>query len=106
MVNMIEDAFQKLDDNDDDQDTMGYQDTMWGGEVTNANRVDFNNYEKLLCEAERELYPGCNEYTILTYVVELIHNKVDNHITDKAIDKMLVMMKKMCPQPNHVPKSF
>ena len=55
MVNMIEDTFQKLDDNDDDQDTMGYQDTMWGGEVTNANRVDFNIYDKLFREAQRQL---------------------------------------------------
>ena len=38
--------------------------------------------------------------------MEFIHNKVDNHMTNKAVDKMLVMMKKMCPQPNHVPKSF
>ncbi|KAM1523267.1 hypothetical protein ACFX10_013309 [Malus domestica] len=106
MVNMIEDAFQILDDNDNDQDTMGYQDTLWSDEVTNAHRVDFNNYEKLFHEAQMELYPGCNEYTVLTYVVELIHNKVDNHMTDRAVDKMLVMMKKMCPQLNHVPKSF
>ncbi|KAB2617608.1 hypothetical protein D8674_013477 [Pyrus ussuriensis x Pyrus communis] len=102
MVNMIKDAFQILDDNDNDNE----QDTLWSGEVTNAYRVDFNNYEKFLHEAQMELYHGCNEYTVLTYVVELIHNKVNNHMTDRAFDKMLVMMKKMCPQPNHVPKSF
>ncbi|XP_068328202.1 uncharacterized protein [Pyrus communis] len=99
MVNMIEDAFQILDDNDN-------QDTLWSGEVITAHKVDFNNHEKLLHEAQMKLYPGCNEYTVLTYVVELIHNKVDNHMTNRAVDKMLVMMKKMCPQPNHVPKSF
>ncbi|XP_048437106.1 uncharacterized protein LOC125475779 [Pyrus x bretschneideri] len=67
MVNMIEDAFQILDDNDNDQDTL---------------------------------------WSVLSYIVELIHNKVTNYMTDRVVDKMLVMMKKMCPQPNHVPKSF
>ncbi|CAN6719181.1 unnamed protein product [Malus baccata var. baccata] len=60
----------------------------------------------LLGEAQNELYLGCKQYTILTYVVELIHTKVNNHMTNNAIDKMLVMMKKMCPQPNNVPNSF
>lgn len=104
MFHMIDDAFDRLDD--DDQDTMGDQDTIWGADSTNAHRVDGNNYEKLLSEAQRELYPGCVEYTVLTYIVELMHNKVDSHMTDKAIDRMLGMMKKMCPKPNNVPESF
>ncbi|CAN6586409.1 unnamed protein product [Malus baccata var. baccata] len=60
----------------------------------------------LLGEAQKELYLGCKQYTVLTYVVELIHTKVNNHMTNNEIDKMLVMMKKMCPQPNNVPNSF
>ena len=92
--------------NDDDQDTMGVQDTIWGGDVTNALRVDVDTYDMLLREDQKELYPGCNQYTVLSYVVELIHNKVDIHMTNKAIDKMLAMMKKICPKPNSVPESF
>ncbi|KAM1282021.1 hypothetical protein ACFX2H_022433 [Malus domestica] len=104
MFNMIEDVFEGIDDDDDD-DTMGNQDTMWGGDMTNA-WTDVDTYEMLLGEAQKELYIGCKQYTVLTYVVELIHTKVDNHMTNKAIDKMLAMMKKMCPQPNNVPNSF
>ncbi|CAL2254665.1 unnamed protein product [Prunus armeniaca] len=104
MFHMIDDAFDRLDD--DDQDTMGDQDTIWGADLTNAHRVDWNNYEKLLHEAQRELYPECVEYTVLTYIVELMHNKVDSHVTDKAIDRMLGMMKKMCPKLNNVLESF
>lgn len=84
MFSMIEDAFQRLDE--DDQVTWGDQDTT--GDQTNGDGVNVDNYEKLLCEAKRELYPGCTEYTILTYVVELIHNKVESHMTEKAIDRM------------------
>ncbi|CAN6677699.1 unnamed protein product [Malus baccata var. baccata] len=109
MFNMIEDVFEGIDDDDHDHDhdhdTMGNQDTMWGGDMTNA-WTDVDTYEMLLGEAQKELYLGCKQCTVLTYVVELIHTKVDNHMTNKAIDKMLAMMKKMCPQPNNVPNSF
>lgn len=107
MFNMIEDVFERIDDDDDDddQDTMENQDTMWGGDMTNA-WTDVDTYEMLLGEAQKELYLGCKQYTVLTYIKELIHTKVDNHTTNKAIDKMLAMMKKMCLQPNNVLDSF
>ncbi|XP_050121430.1 uncharacterized protein LOC126599134 [Malus sylvestris] len=107
MFNMMDDAFGRMhDDDDDDQDTIGVQDTMWGGDMTNALRVDVDSYDMLLREAQNELYLGCNQYTVLFYVVELIHNKVDNHMTNKVIDKMLAIMKKMCHKPNNVLESF
>lgn len=98
MLHMIDDAFDRLDNDD--------QDAIWGGDLTNANRVDADYYEKLLSETQKVLYPGCVEYTVLTYIVELMHNKVDNHMINKEIDRMLGMMKKMCPNPNNVPESF
>ncbi|VVA38576.1 PREDICTED: uncharacterized protein [Prunus dulcis] len=49
-------------------------DTVDGKNNSNIDgmSMDKDNYERLLSEAQRELYSGCTEYTILKVVVELI----------------------------------
>ncbi|XP_024155882.1 uncharacterized protein LOC112163849 [Rosa chinensis] len=94
------------DEDDDIDDTSGNQDIQGAYDTIGVHNEDKDNYDKLLQEAERELYPGCTEYSVLTFVVELIHCKVDNLWTNKSVDTLLQMMKKMCPKPNNIPESY
>ena len=36
-------------------------------------------FNKLLGDAQRELYPGCSKFSTLSFIVKLLHLKVYNH---------------------------
>ena len=40
--------------------------------------------EDLFAELEAELYPGCKEFSSLSFLVSLMHIKVTNHWTNKS----------------------
>ncbi|XP_040361753.1 uncharacterized protein LOC121049185 [Rosa chinensis] len=105
------DIFDMMDDMLDrhdsiDQPIEGGEDTLEGDDIDKVQRVDGDNYDKLLVEAQRELFPGCTEYTVLTFVVELLSCKVDNLWTNKSVERNLQIMRKMCPKPNNIPESY
>ena len=39
------------------------------------DNAEFEQYEKLLKNANQELYPGCESFSILKAIVELMHGK-------------------------------
>jgi len=39
-------------------------------------REEVRNFEKLLEAAQREVYPGCKKFTLLAFVVKMLHIKV------------------------------
>ena len=53
------------------QDRAMYVDTYAEGEAEKFNR--------LLGEAQCELYPGCSKFSTLSFIVKLLHLKVYNH---------------------------
>ena len=62
----------------DEEDALLDEDTIGVDDTGNVSREDDETYEKLLQEAQRELYLGCSEYSVLTFVVELLQYKVKN----------------------------
>ncbi|CAN6559926.1 unnamed protein product [Malus baccata var. baccata] len=49
----------------------------------------FKNYEKLLKNAKQELYPGCENFSVLTAIVELMHGKIKFRLSNKCFDYFL-----------------
>ncbi|KAI5346242.1 hypothetical protein L3X38_014121 [Prunus dulcis] len=43
---------------------------------TPIDSAEFEQYEKLLKNANQELYPGCDCFSVLTAIVELMHGKI------------------------------
>ncbi|KAI5313779.1 hypothetical protein L3X38_042955 [Prunus dulcis] len=41
--------------------------------------AEFEQYDKLLKNANQELYPGCESFSVLTAIVELMHGKIKYH---------------------------
>nr|XP_028946890.1 uncharacterized protein LOC103415040 [Malus domestica] len=64
----------------------------------------FKNYEKLLKNAKQELYPGCENFSVLTAIVELMHGKIKFHLSNKCFDYFLGVIKRMLPKDNYLPK--
>ncbi|XP_028061671.1 uncharacterized protein LOC114265135 [Camellia sinensis] len=76
------------------------------GESTNTTQEEeVRTFDKLLNDAKREVYPGCTNYTLLKFVIEILNMKVTNHWSNKSVDMMLEFLTKLLPKDNLVPKS-
>ena len=76
------------------------------GESTNTTQEEeVRTFDKLLNDAKREVYPGCTNYTLLKFFIEILNMKVTNHWSNKSVDMMLEFLTKLLPKDNLVPKS-
>ena len=64
------------------------------------------NFLKLLEDAQQQLYPGCDEFSKLSFIVELFQIKCLYGISDKAVDCIMQLLKKALPCGENLPKSF
>ncbi|CAL9017711.1 unnamed protein product, partial [Prunus brigantina] len=53
---------------------------------TSMGSADFEEYEKLLQTANKELYPGCEKFSVLTAIVELMHGKIKYRMSNLYIE--------------------
>ncbi|XP_048425915.1 uncharacterized protein LOC108866272 [Pyrus x bretschneideri] len=64
----------------------------------------FKNYEKLLKNAKQELYLGCDNFSVLTAIVEFMHGKIKFRLSNKCFDYFLGVIKRMLPKENCLPE--
>ncbi|GFS37987.1 potassium transporter family protein [Actinidia rufa] len=75
-------------------------------ESTNVTQgEEMRNFQKLLKDSQRELYPGSKEYTLLKFVIEAFNMKVSNHWTNKSFNLFLKFQNRVLPKCNLVPNS-
>ncbi|KAL3538401.1 hypothetical protein ACH5RR_001767 [Cinchona calisaya] len=72
-------------------------------ESRTSSEWETKDFERLLNDAQRELYPGCKKYSLLHFIVTFLHIKVMNHMTNKAFDMMLEFFKDVLPEREIVP---
>jgi len=72
----------------------------------NMSEKEAKNFDKLLEEAERELYPGCKKFSKLSFLVKLLHLKVYNQWSNKSFDMLLELLKDAFPTGETLPKSY
>ena len=63
------------------------------------------HFDKLEEDVKRELYPGCTNYNILKFVIEMLNVKVMTNLSNKGLDMMLELLTKVLPKGNVVPRS-
>ena len=61
---------------------------------------------KLLQDAERELYPGCEKFTALSFMIRLLHIKVLCGWTNKSFTMLLELLNDAFPEGVKLPKSY
>ncbi|CAL9017719.1 unnamed protein product, partial [Prunus brigantina] len=71
---------------------------------TPMDSAEFEQYEKLLKNANQELYPGCKSFSVLTAIVELMHGKIKYRMSNLCFDYFLGVFKRMLPEDNCLPK--
>ncbi|XP_023882805.1 uncharacterized protein LOC111995129 [Quercus suber] len=76
------------------------------GEPRNATEdEEVRHFDKLEEDAKCELYPGCTDYSILKFVIEMLNVKVMTNLSNKGLDMMLELLTKVLPKGNLVPRS-
>ncbi|XP_028087238.1 uncharacterized protein LOC114287975 [Camellia sinensis] len=81
------------------------EDRIRGQSTNTTQEEEVRTFDKLLNDAKREVYPGCTNYTLLQFVIEILNMKVTNHWSNKSVDMMLEFLTKLLPKDNLVPKS-
>ena len=57
-------------------------------------------------DAGQPLYPGCEEFSKLSFIVEMYHLKCLYGITDVAVDALVKLIKRALPKDSALPNSF
>ncbi|XP_040382650.1 uncharacterized protein LOC102715326 [Oryza brachyantha] len=65
-----------------------------------------NIFANLIEEAKRELYPGCTEFSRLSFLIKLMHIKVYNRITNYGFNSLLQLLSAALPNGSNLPKSY
>ncbi|KAI5313040.1 hypothetical protein L3X38_042214 [Prunus dulcis] len=71
---------------------------------TPIDSAEFEQYEKLLKNANQELYPGCESFSVLRAIVELMHRKIKYRMSNLYSDYFLGVFKRMLPTNICLPK--
>ena len=62
-------------------------------------------YEKIENDSKKPLYSGCTTFTRLSSVLALVNLKARFGWSDKSFTEFLVLLKKMLPEDNTLPKN-
>lgn len=82
------------------------EDRIRADSMDTTQREEVRNFDKLLNDAQRELFPpGGTDYTLLKFVIELLNEKVMNRWTNYSVNRLLKFLSRLLPQGNLVPKS-
>ncbi|XP_073109657.1 uncharacterized protein [Elaeis guineensis] len=63
-------------------------------------------FYRLLKDADKNLYPGCDKVSKLSFAVKLLHLKCSNNWSDTSMDKLLKVFKEVLLNGALVPNSF
>ncbi|KAK9097357.1 hypothetical protein Sjap_022854 [Stephania japonica] len=77
-----------------------------GDDTWDGPNEDTYRFLKWLQEAECPLYPGCENFTALSFLVQLLHLKVLSGWTDKLFTMLLELLKKSYPEGVKLPSSY
>ncbi|XP_028085569.1 uncharacterized protein LOC114286586 [Camellia sinensis] len=64
---------------------------------TTFESVDGRNFDKLFEDAQRKLYPKCTRFTVLSFIIKMLHIKVYNKWSNKSFDMVMKVFKDTLP---------
>ncbi|XXG48359.1 hypothetical protein AAC387_Pa02g2834 [Persea americana] len=67
-----------------------------------VGQENVQKFEKLLKDAQRALYPGCTKFTLLSFVIKMLHVKVLNNLSNKEFNMVMMIMKDVIPESEMV----
>ncbi|KAL3520099.1 hypothetical protein ACH5RR_018248 [Cinchona calisaya] len=101
MVGMLEEAMGMHIDRVDENQTSGHP----RDQLPKPNEETIR-FLKLLENAEKQLYPGCEEFTKLSFITHLMQLRVESNWTNKSFTSLLQLFKRALPNPSNLPESY
>ncbi|XP_028120567.1 uncharacterized protein LOC114317961 [Camellia sinensis] len=97
-LNLLEDVYMGtiMNDNENAGDEEDDDDDV----ANNVEEEGVRNFDILLNDAQRELYPGCRKFSVLSFVVKMLHVKVLNKWSNKSFNMLLGILKDLLPKKN------
>ncbi|XP_071926137.1 uncharacterized protein [Coffea arabica] len=74
-------------------------------DIPNEQEGEASKCLRLLSEAEKSIYSGCDKYSKLSFVVHILHLKTMNRWTCKSIDMLLKFLNQVFPMAS-IPSSY
>ena len=65
-----------------------------------------NEFEDLLSNAEKLIYPNCSKFTKLSTLDRLFNLKARHGVSNKFFSELLAFLGELLPENNEIPKSF
>ncbi|KAL6509602.1 hypothetical protein OROGR_022912 [Orobanche gracilis] len=93
MMELLNDRFPMLD-----------EDNLMGDEETPNPEAE--KFYRLLKDAEQELYPGCKNFSKLSFLVRMLQIKALGNWSDKSFSMMLDLLKESFPEGVQLPKNY
>ncbi|XP_038687488.1 uncharacterized protein LOC119986868 [Tripterygium wilfordii] len=81
-------------------------DEVLGEQVPESPNENAKKLYGLLKDVEEELYPGCEKYSKLSFIVELFQMKCLHGLSNAAFDTLFKILKKALPPNNKSPESI
>ena len=82
------------------------EDTIEQPRNEDRNKDVASHLKQLIEDANRELYPGCTNFTRFTFVIKMLHAKSYYRITNSAFSAIMKILSEAFPQFNTIPKSY
>ncbi|XP_065878103.1 uncharacterized protein [Euphorbia lathyris] len=68
--------------------------------------IESRKFFDKLHSLNEELYPGCDNHSVLSMMARLLKIKSENHMTESCLDSTLELLHEVLPSGNKVPKNF
>ncbi|CAL5322070.1 unnamed protein product [Camellia sinensis] len=75
-------------------------------DLTSSCGGETNKFARLMRDAEQDLYPDCQRFSKLSFMVKLLHLKIFNRWSNKSLTMLLELLKEALPIGETLPCSY
>ena len=76
----------------------GLMDDHTDEEPNGLEREDLHKFTRLFEDAQRKVYPTCEKFSVLSFVIKMLHVKVYNKWSNKSFDMVMQVFKDILPE--------
>ncbi|KAH7854810.1 hypothetical protein Vadar_018027 [Vaccinium darrowii] len=77
-----------------------------GSDMPNDLHGERDKFVKLMRDTEKELYPGCQKFSVLSFTVVLLHIKLISNWSNNSFDMLLKLLIDAFPLGATIPRTF
>ncbi|KAF7150380.1 hypothetical protein RHSIM_Rhsim02G0158700 [Rhododendron simsii] len=87
-------------------DWTGSSATGHGPDMPNDLQGEGNKFARLMRDAEKELYPGCEKFSVLSFIMMLLHIKLISKWSNNSFDMLLKLLSDAFPPGATIPRTY